>query len=111
MSSPVSAVDISDMSQLLNMQQHAEEASQLLKAIANDKRLLILCYLTQGESSVGNMVEALGMGQSSLSQHLAVLRSESLVQTRREAQTIYYRLSEGPALNIMKTLYQIYCAK
>jgi len=96
---------------MIAMQQHAVEASKLLKALASDKRLLILCQLTQGEFSVGEMVELLGMGQSSLSQHLAVLRSEELVQTRREAQTIFYRLNEGPVEQVMQTLYQIYCAQ
>lgn len=100
-----------DKTAMLAMQQHAVEASKLLKALASDKRLLILCQLTQGEFSVGEMVELLGMGQSSLSQHLAVLRSEELVQTRREAQTIFYRLNSGPAEQVMQTLYQIYCAQ
>lgn len=95
---------------MLAMQEHAESAAKLLKALANDKRLLILCQLTEGESSVGDLVDVLQMGQSSLSQHLAVLRNEELVRTRRDAQTIYYRLSEGPVQEVMLTLYNIYCA-
>lgn len=100
----------SDADAMLAMQSHASEAAKLLKALASDKRLLVLCQLAQGEFSVGSLVETLNMGQSSLSQHLAVLRSENLVQTRREAQTIYYRLSDGPVQQVMQTLYQIYCS-
>lgn len=100
----------SDANAMLAMQNHASEAAKLLKALASDKRLLVLCQLAQGEFSVGALVETLNMGQSSLSQHLAVLRSENLVQTRREAQTIYYRLSDGPVQQVMQTLYQIYCS-
>jgi len=95
---------------MLNMHNHAEQAAKLLKALANDKRLLILCQLTEGESSVGKLVDTLQMGQSSLSQHLAVLRNEELVRTRRDAQTIYYSLSEGPVQKLMSVLYSIYCA-
>lgn len=111
MSNSTMAVLVNDKEAMLAMQQHAQEASKLLKALASDKRLLILCQLTQGESSVGELVDTLGMGQSSLSQHLAVLRNEELVQTRREAQTIFYRLNDGPVQQVMQTLYQIYCAK
>jgi len=98
-------------SPMLAMQEHAESASKLLKALANDKRLLILCQLAEGESSVGHLVDKLQMGQSSLSQHLAVLRNEELVCTRRDAQTIYYRLNDGPVQEVMMTLYNIYCAQ
>lgn len=91
------------------MREHAHEATRLLKALANDRRLLVLCLLSQGERSVGELNEQLAISQSALSQHLAVLRDDGLVRTRREAQTIYYALVDGPAQRIIATLYDIYC--
>ncbi|MDR2012796.1 MAG: metalloregulator ArsR/SmtB family transcription factor [Rhodanobacter sp.] len=92
------------------MRAHADDAAQLLKALANDKRLLILCLLARGEHSVGELNTLLDLSQSALSQHLAVLREEGMVNTRREAQTIYYSLAPGPAFEVIQTLYGIYCA-
>lgn len=92
------------------MQAHAGDAAQLLKALANEKRLQILCLLASGERSVGELNALLDLSQSALSQHLAVLREEGLVQTRREAQTILYALMPGPAAQVMHTLHGIYCA-
>jgi DNA-binding transcriptional ArsR family regulator len=92
------------------MQAHAGDAAQLLKALANEKRLQVLCLLASCERSVGEMQGLLDLGQSALSQHLAVLREEGLVQTRRDAQTIYYSLAPGPAAAVMRTLHGIYCA-
>lgn len=94
---------------LAEMAQHAQEAAQLLRTLGNEHRLLVLCTLSQGELSVGELNERVPLSQSALSQHLAVLREERLVTTRREAQTIYYRLNEGPALEIIKLLHGIYC--
>jgi len=91
------------------MRRHAREAGLLLKALANERRLLILCLLTRGEHSVGEINALLDLSQSALSQHLALLRRQQLVQTRREAQTIYYSLVPGPATLLMHTLYSIYC--
>lgn len=91
------------------MQAHAGEAAKLLKALANERRLQILCLLAGGERSVGEVNQMLDLSQSALSQHLAVLRKEGLVGTRREAQTIYYSLVPGPAAKVMTTLYGIYC--
>jgi DNA-binding transcriptional ArsR family regulator len=92
------------------MHAHAGDAAQLLKAIANENRLLVLCMLADGEHSVGELNAALDLSQSALSQHLAVLREEGLVDTRREAQTIYYSLVPGPAFEVIKTLHGVYCA-
>jgi DNA-binding transcriptional ArsR family regulator len=92
------------------MRAHADDAAQLLKALANDKRLLILCLLARNEHSVGELNSLLDLSQSALSQHLAVLREEGMVNTRREAQTIYYSLAPGPAFEVIQTLYGIYCA-
>lgn len=92
------------------MQAHAGDAAQLLKALANEKRLQILCLLASGERSVGEINALLDLSQSALSQHLAVLREEGLVQTRREAQNVIYTLMPGPAAEVMQTLHGIYCA-
>ena len=82
----------------------------LLRALANENRLMILCKLIEGERSVGELVAAVGLSQSALSQHLAKLRADRLVATRREAQTIYYRLASAEATRVMQLLADIYCA-
>ena len=91
------------------MRAHAADASRLLKALANEKRLMLLCLLAEGERSVGELNARLELSQSALSQHLAVLRDDGLVTTRREAQSIYYGLAQGPAQRIINTLHDIYC--
>lgn len=91
------------------MRGHAGDAAKLLKALANEKRLMVLCLLVEGERSVGELNAELDLSQSALSQHLAVLRADGLVVTRREAQTIYYSLAKGPAQRIIETLHGIYC--
>ena len=87
----------------------ASEAARLLAALANERRLAVLCALVEGEHSVGDLVKAVGVTQSALSQHIAKLRSAGIVATRRDAQTIYYRLASDAAGNVMKTLADIYC--
>lgn len=91
------------------MRAHAGAAARLLKAIANEKRLMILCVLSEGELSVGEINERIPISQSALSQHLAVLRRDQLVSTRRDGQLIFYRLREGPVNRIIQTLHGIYC--
>lgn len=91
------------------MRKHASHAAQLLKALANENRLLILCLLAEREFSVSELNLELDLSQSSLSQHLALLRAEGLVISRREAQLIYYSLAPGPAVEVMSTLHRIYC--
>ena len=88
----------------------ATEAARLLTALANRHRLAILCELVECERSVGALVDAVGLTQSALSQHLAKLRAAGIVATRRDAQTIYYRLASAAAGSVMKTLADIYCA-
>lgn len=88
---------------------HATDAAQLLKAMANEKRLMILCMLAGGEQAVSDINAGMELSQSALSQHLAVLREEGLVQTRRSAQTIFYSLSPGPVQEIIGVLHRIYC--
>ena len=91
------------------MRTHAADASRLLKALANEKRLMLLCLLAEGERSVSELNARLDLSQSALSQHLAILRDDSLVTTRREAQSIYYGLAQGPAQRVIETLHGIYC--
>ena len=91
------------------MRLHAADASRVLKALANEKRLLLLCQLVEGECSVGDLNARVDLSQSALSQHLAVLRDEGLVTTRREAQTIYYRLASDNARRLIGLLYDMYC--
>ena len=88
---------------------NARRASALLKAMSNERRLLILCYLAEGEKSVGELETVVGVSQSALSQHLARLRRDKLVATRRVAQTIYYSLAGREAGAIMATLHDLYC--
>lgn len=92
------------------MAQHADEAASLLKALAHPARLLVLCQLVEGESSVGDLQPITGLSMSALSQHLAVLRGMELVITRRESQTIVYSLAEGPVMGVLDALYAAYCA-
>ncbi|MEZ5461991.1 ArsR/SmtB family transcription factor [Dokdonella sp.] len=97
-------------SDLSAMQGRAEEASKLLKTLANAQRLRVLCLLVGTEMTVGQINEELpDLSQSALSQHLARLREEGTVSTRREAQTIWYRLVDGPAQAVIATLYGLYC--
>ncbi len=92
-----------------NIEKNVEEAATLLKALSNEKRLMILCALNKGEKSVGVLEELIGLSQSALSQHLARLRRDGLVQTRRDAQTIYYSMKDEAAKKVMTLLSEIYC--
>jgi DNA-binding transcriptional ArsR family regulator len=93
------------------MSQHAGEAERLLRTLANRHRLMVLCALVDGEQSVSGLNARVPLSQSALSQHLAVMRNEGLVATRRDAQTIYYSVTEGPALHILKVLHDCYCGQ
>lgn len=92
------------------MQSAAEDATELLKALANRNRLMMLCQLVGGEKSVGELAELLGLRDTAVSQQLALLRKDDLVAARREAQTIYYRLTSERAGKLIETLYSLYCA-
>lgn len=92
------------------MARAADAATGLLKTLANPHRLMIVCRLVEGEHSVGALVEALGLRDSTVSQHLAVLRRERLVTTRRDGQTIWYSLASKPARAVLETLFRVYCA-
>lgn len=91
------------------MRQAAAQAGTLLRTLGNEDRLLLLCQLSQGEMSVGELAQALEIRQPTLSQQLGVLRQEGLVATRREGKQIYYVVSDEKALAILNTLYQLYC--
>ena len=94
---------------ITDLQASAGEAAKLLRALGNERRLMILCQLSEGEKSVGELLPAAGLSQSALSQHLAVLREEGVVATRREAQTIWYRIADPAALKVVATLAEIFC--
>lgn len=91
------------------MAAQAEHAAELLKAMAHPHRLRVLCLLVEGERSVGDINREIALSQSALSQHLAKLRDEGLVETRKEAQTVFYSLAPGPALEVIRTLHDVYC--
>lgn len=106
--STATTVRAADMAKL---EANALRASALLKAMANPTRLLVLCHIAQGERSVGELEEAVGLSQSALSQHLAVLRKRHVVTARRDGQTIFYSLTSSEAVSVMGTLYDIFCRK
>ena len=93
-----------------DLKANAKIAATMLKAIANESRVLILCNLEGKELSVTELNDHLELSQSALSQHLAVLRKDGLVKTRRESQTIYYSLSDVRASKVIKTLHELYCS-
>jgi DNA-binding transcriptional ArsR family regulator len=95
---------------LEQMAKSAGRASSLMKTLGHKDRLMILCQLADGEKSVGEIADLLEISQSPLSQHLSRMRKEGLVDTRREAQTIYYSLESGEASRIVEVLYELYCS-
>lgn len=94
---------------LAAMQDASARAARLMKALSHEGRLMVLCSLVGGERSVGDLVRVTGLSQSALSQHLARLREDGLVATRREAQTIYYRLDAEEPRRVIELLHQLYC--
>lgn len=96
-------------SQIDMMQENAHEAAALLRALSHEGRLLVMCQLGQGELSVGQINEAVGLSQSALSQHLAKLREDGFVTTRRDGQTIYYRISDPRVSRLIGSLHDIFC--
>lgn len=86
----------------------AQSAARLLKLLASEQRLLLLCRLVEGEASVGTLAAHANLAQSATSQHLGKMRAEGLVSTRRDGQTIYYRLSDPAAMQVLDTLCDIY---
>ena len=95
---------------IAELEPRADEAAELLAAMSNPKRLLILCHLLDEELSVNELSELVGLGQSPLSQHLSKLRALRLVATRREGQMILYRLASDGVTKVLTTLHGIFCA-
>ena len=87
----------------------AGRAAALLRLLGNEKRLMVLCQLADGELSVGQLQERIETSQSALSQHLALMREQGLVATRRQGQTIYYRIEDPAALRVIQTLAELFC--
>jgi DNA-binding transcriptional ArsR family regulator len=96
--------------QLTLMRSQAASAETMLKALGNRHRLMILCRLNDGEQSVGELATFLNVRDSTVSQHLALLRKDSVVTTRRDGQTIWYALASEPVRRLVGTLYEIYCS-
>jgi len=94
-----------------NVEKNVEDAAKILKVLSNERRLMIVCMLYKGEKSVGTLEEIIGLSQSALSQHLARLRRDGLVKTRRDAQTIYYSLKSEETIQILACLHDIYCTE
>ncbi|MBT4618993.1 MAG: winged helix-turn-helix transcriptional regulator [Gammaproteobacteria bacterium] len=95
---------------LETMQTSATRASDMLKLLGHPHRLMVLCELKMGEKSVSELASKVGVSQSPLSQHLARMRYEDVVETRRDGQTVYYSLKEGEASLLIESLYEIFCA-
>ena len=104
-------MEFSKQTDLVNLHAAAEEASKLLKVISNRDRLVLLCQMTRGECSVSELEAITGIQQPTLSQQLTVLRTEALVNTRREGKQIFYSIASREALAVLQVLYQLYCSK
>lgn len=91
------------------MRKHAGDAAALMRALSHEARLRVLCDLVGGERTAGDLVRRSGLSQSALSQHLSRLRAEGLLATRREAQSIHYRIADPRAARVLAILYEIYC--
>lgn len=94
-----------------DMEKRAEDVAGLLKTLSHPVRLMLVCALVENEFSVGEMEEEIGVGQPTLSQQLGVLREAGIVETRREAKQIFYRLTDAKAAELVGALYRIFCVK
>ena len=92
-----------------DMENSAQDAAALLRSLANEKRLMIVCQLVDGEKNVGELCGALDARQSTVSQQLALLRAEGVVSARKEAQTVYYSIADRNAQRIVELLYELFC--
>lgn len=92
-----------------SMKRKASEAEALLKLLANAKRLMVLCYLTQQSVAVGELVKKVGLSQSALSQHLAKMRRDGLIEGEKRGQTVYYRIAKPEVQALLSMLYLIFC--
>jgi DNA-binding transcriptional ArsR family regulator len=98
-----------DVERLNELHDVASHAVDLLKAMANEWRLMILCKLAEGEKTVSELQRCLGLSQSALSQHLAILRREKIVKARKHAQSVIYSLAGNDAPKVMNTLHEVFC--
>ena len=94
---------------LAALEESAGRAAAFLRLLGNERRLTVLCQLADGELSVGALQARIGLSQSALSQHLAMLREQGVVATRRESQTIHYRIADPAALRVIQTLAELFC--
>ncbi|WP_430392240.1 ArsR/SmtB family transcription factor [Dyella sp. 20L07] len=94
-----------------SMQRHADEAVTVLKAMGSPNRLMLLCQLLEGERSVNDLADALGLAQSVVSQHLSLLRRDGLVAGRRDGQSIYYAIRDERVRGLMSTLFDLFCTE
>jgi DNA-binding transcriptional ArsR family regulator len=106
---PDQALPVADFEKLGELHDMAEHVVELLKAMANEWRLMILCQLAEGEKTVSELQSILGLSQSALSQHLAVLRRERIVKARKHAQSVSYSLAGDEAPKVMHTLHEVFC--
>lgn len=104
-----SMIDIAHFD-MTRFEQSAAKAARLLRALANERRLMIMCQLSGGEMSVGELLPLIGLSQSALSQHLAVLRSDGLVTARRDGLSVLYSIADPAAAQVMVTLAAIFCS-
>ena len=109
MSEPQNTATQNDFKELTELHDMASHACDLLKAMANEWRLMILCQLSESEKTVSELQSILGLGQSALSQHLAVLRREKIVTARKDAQSVFYSLAGDEATRVMETLHDLFC--
>ena len=98
-------------SELAALHSRASRACVVLKALANEVRLMLVCHLAEGEKSVGQLQAHVGLSQSAVSQHLALLREHKLVSTRRRGQSVHYALTSGETAAIIKTLHDQFCGR
>lgn len=109
MSASENTIRNEDSSQLTELHDMAAHACELLKAMANEWRLMILCQLSEGEKTVSELQALLGLSQSALSQHLAILRRERIVRSRKHAQSVSYSLAGDEATKVMESLHDVFC--
>ncbi len=109
MTESASAAEPEDIARLSELHEMASHACELLKAMANEWRLMILCQLADGEKTVSELQNVLGLSQSALSQHLAILRREKIVRARKHAQSVSYSLIGDEATKVMETLHDVFC--
>lgn len=105
----MNAVAPDDSMELSELRDNASHACELLKAMANEWRLMILCHLSTGEKTVSELQAMLGLSQSALSQHLAILRREKIVRSRKHAQSVSYSLAGDEATKVMESLHDVFC--